>query len=483
MRLIPATWLSSHLKACFSFLFLLGIGFLLLSPALGAASSNAVYDLNQNRLIDAPDLLHTIRSMRQDTLEADFNADRQTDWQDLFLFAGRWGLEVGPAGLPPDPEDVAPPIDDTVPDDIYDDSAFIYSGEDKIQDGVDPGVMEATRVAVLRGQVFVRDATGLAGVKVTILDHSQFGWTYTRADGKYDLVVNGGTTLTLNYEHSGYLPAQRQITVPWRDYTWLPDVALVPLDSRVTPVDFLQPQVAQGSVVTDEAGTRQATLFFPQGTQAKMATPGGPGKILNSLSVRLTEYTVGENGAESMPALLPPQIAYTYCVELTADEAGTGTVEFSQPVAFYLENYLDFPVGDIVPVGYYDRAEAAWVPSQNGRIVEVVAVHEGVADLDIDGDGAADDQAALTALGVTDEERLQLGELYAAGQSLWRVPLAHFSPWDCNWPWGLGEGAEAPGQGPPEGYDPEDRDCPDTCLLYTSPSPRDRTRSRMPSSA
>ena len=25
--------------------------------------------------------------------------------------------------------------------------------------------------------------------------------------------------------------------------------------------------------------------------------------------------------------------------------------------------------------------------------------------------------------------------------------------------------------------------CPDLCLLYTSPSPRDRTRSRMPSSA
>ena len=27
------------------------------------------------------------------------------------------------------------------------------------------------------------------------------------------------------------------------------------------------------------------------------------------------------------------------------------------------------------------------------------------------------------------------------------------------------------------------RVCPDSCLLYTSPSPRDRTRSRMPSSA
>ena len=29
----------------------------------------------------------------------------------------------------------------------------------------------------------------------------------------------------------------------------------------------------------------------------------------------------------------------------------------------------------------------------------------------------------------------------------------------------------------------EHSDCPSSCLLYTSPSPRDRTRSRMPSSA
>src|SRR5665811_420394 len=33
-----------------------------------------------------------------------------------------------------------------------------------------------------------------------------------------------------------------------------------------------------------------------------------------------------------------------------------------------------------------------------------------------------------------------------------------------------------------EAYDPDDQ-APSACLLYTSPSPRDRTRSRMPSSA
>ena len=44
----------------------------------------------------------------------------------------------------------------------------------------------------------------------------------------------------------------------------------------------------------------------------------------------------------------------------------------------------------------------------------------------------ADDAAQLTALGVTAEERARIATLYTAGQSLWRVPLTHFSPWDCN---------------------------------------------------
>ena len=34
-----------------------------------------------------------------------------------------------------------------------------------------------------------------------------------------------------------------------------------------------------------------------------------------------------------------------------------------------------------------------------------------------------------------------------------------------------------------EGWDEAAKGCRYTCLLYTSPSPRDRTRSRMPSSA
>jgi len=37
----------------------------------------------------------------------------------------------------------------------------------------------------------------------------------------FDIAVNGGGLLTVNYEKAGYLSAQRQVQVPWQDYEWL----------------------------------------------------------------------------------------------------------------------------------------------------------------------------------------------------------------------------------------------------------------------
>ncbi|MCG8417153.1 MAG: hypothetical protein MJE77_04315 [Proteobacteria bacterium] len=76
---------------------------------------------------------------------------------------------------------------------------------------------------------------------------------------------------------------------------------------------------------------------------------------LNALAVRATEYTVGEGGQAAMPGSLPATSGYTYAVELSVDQAlqaGATRVEFSQPLPFYVDNYLDFPTGEIVPVGY-----------------------------------------------------------------------------------------------------------------------------------
>ena len=42
-------------------------------------------------------------------------------------------------------------------------------------------------------------------------------------------------------------------------------------------------------------------------------------------------------------------------------------------------DFLGFPVGGLVPSGYYDREQAAWVPSENGRVVQVLGVSGGLA--------------------------------------------------------------------------------------------------------
>jgi len=205
--------------------------------------------------------------------------------------------------------------------------------------------------------------------------------------------------------------------------------------------------------VTDADGTRQATLLFTPGTQATMQLPDGTTQPLTTLHVRATEYTVSDNGPLAMPAQLPSHSAYTYAVELSVDEAvaaGAPTVQFTQPVLFYVENFLNFPVGIPVPMGFYDRENGLWVASQNGRIVALISITDGVADVDSDGDGVSDDAGMLAALGITDAERQRLASLYGAGQSLWRIPITHFSAWDANWGWGPPPEATPPLQPDPQ---------------------------------
>jgi RHS repeat-associated protein len=269
----------------------------------------------------------------------------------------------------------------------------------------------------------------------------------------FDLAVNGGGLLTIEYRKAGYLPVHRQVQARWQDYAWAPDVAMIPYDNQVTPVDLslsVPIQVARGSVVADSDGTRQATLLFPQGTQAQMALPDNSTRPLTTLNVRATEFTVGPIGPSAMPAPLPPTSAYTYAVDLSVDEAtaaGATGVVFDRPVYHYVENFLNFPVGIIVPVGYYDKKLGAWVPSRNGRVIKIVSITEGTADIDTNGDGAPDNAALLAAMEINDAERGQLAALYQPGQSLWRVPIPHLSPWDFNFASALSPDAVPPNGG------------------------------------
>jgi hypothetical protein len=96
------------------------------------------------------------------------------------------------AGLPPDPATVAPPLSRSGVTDLGSATAFLYTGSNPIQTGVTNGTIESRRVAVLRGKVKERNNAPLTGVKISILNHPEFGQTLSRADGMFDLAVNGG---------------------------------------------------------------------------------------------------------------------------------------------------------------------------------------------------------------------------------------------------------------------------------------------------
>ncbi len=359
-------------------------------------------------------------------------------------------VSLGPDnGLPSNPATIAPTLDQTVASTTYDASQFLYTGSNPIQTGVQPGTIEAKRAAVIRGKVLDMQNNPLSGVTVSIKDHPELGQSQTRTDGQYDLAVNGGGVLTVNLVKSGFLPAQRTLSnVPWQDYATVEEAILLAKDNKVTTVDLNSPdpiKVAQGSVVSDNDGSRQASLLLPLGLTAEVYNPDGSKYAVQQLSLRFTEYTVGANGPKQMPGPLPPTSGYTYALEISADEAANkfaGTdVLLSQPVPFYVDNFLNMPVGIQVPVAYYDSEKAAWIPSDDGRVIKILNIANGMANLDTDGDGSADDG---TALGVTVAERTKLAQLYPAGQSLWRVMLAHLSTYDLNYGVSAQQGAVQP---------------------------------------
>ena len=154
-----------------------------------------------------------------------------------------------------------------------------------------------------------------------------------------------------------------------------------------------------------------------------------------------------------MPGELPPSSAYTYAVELSVDQAvqaGATDVAFSKPVVTYVDNFLHFPAGTIVPAAYYDETKGAWVPSTNGVVLKIVAEPAGVAEVDVTGDDVADTGAALDHVGnhgrrAGPARQRAIPSARASGAS----PCQHFTPWDYNWPYGCRVGDCPPPDEPP----------------------------------
>ncbi|MCP4349939.1 MAG: hypothetical protein GY795_31035, partial [Desulfobacterales bacterium] len=250
--------------------------------------------------------------------------------------------------------------------------------------------------------------------------------------------------MTVEYRKPGMITSHRQVHVPWNGIATVETIQMIGEDPVSTDVVFDgDPGTVtthQSTTVTDEFGSRSCTMVFTGDNRAYMTDENGADITeLATVSVRATEFVT----PESMPAVLPPASAYTYCAELGAD--GISRIRFEKPVIVWVDNFLKFDAGSIVPVGYYDRDSGVWVPSDNGTVVKLLDTDgDNITDaLDADGNGSPDD---LDGDGSYADEVTGLDDpvKYAPESLFWRVEVKHFTPWDCNWPYGPPAGATNP---------------------------------------
>ncbi len=300
------------------------------------------------------------------------------------------------------------------------------------------------RFSLVTGLVLNAQGEPLPSAVVTIHGRPEYGTANTDGEGRFSLPVEGGGTLTVSYRKAGLIPVQREVYVGWNDTIVAETVRMTAADAAATTIAFdgsgSSVRTHRSSEIADAAGRRACTLVFAGDNRAYLADESGnPALELETITVRATEY----RSPESMPARLPPASAFTWCAEFSVD--GAERVQFEKPVVVWVDNFLGFPVGEIVPVGYYDRDKARWLPMKNGRVVMLLDTDgDGSVDaLDADGDGQPDD---LDQNGSTRNEVLGLedNQQYLAGATYWRAAVTHFSPIDLNWPFGLPPDATPP---------------------------------------
>jgi RHS repeat-associated protein len=300
------------------------------------------------------------------------------------------------------------------------------------------------RFALITGLVDDFSGGPISGVSVMVKGHPEYGTVYTDSAGRFTIPVEGGSTVTIAYTKAGLIDSHRQVYVPWNDIAIAETIRMIAPDSVATAVSFdgspSSVTVHRSIEVSDAFGSRSATLVF-QGNNRAYAV-NELGEILHELpaiTVRATEYAT----PETMPSDLPPTSAYTYCVELSVD--GVKRVRFDKPVTAWVDNFLGFDVGTIVPVGYYDQDRGVWVPSDNGVVVRLLdSNNDGIVDaLDANDDNQPDD---LNSNGSYVDEVTGLRDpaSYAPDSTFWRVSITHFTPWDCNWPYGPPHDAISP---------------------------------------
>ncbi|XP_029114628.1 teneurin-3 isoform X2 [Scleropages formosus] len=151
-------------------------------------------------------------------------------------------------------------------------------------------------VSIIRGQVLTADGTPLIGVNVSFLHYPEHGYTITRQDGMFDLLANGGASLTLSFERAPFLTQHRTVWIPWNVFHVMDTLVMKREENSIPSCDlsgFVRPSplVVSSPLSTFFRSSSVDTPFIPE-TQVLQEETGIPGSDLHLiyLSSRAAGY-------------------------------------------------------------------------------------------------------------------------------------------------------------------------------------------------
>uniref|UniRef100_A0A8D8RGM7 Tenascin-like protein n=2 Tax=Cacopsylla melanoneura TaxID=428564 RepID=A0A8D8RGM7_9HEMI len=106
-----------------------------------------------------------------------------------------------------------------------------YAKKDNFNESVFWSNFNTSRSAVVRGRVVTSMGMGLVGVRVSTSTPLE-GFTLTRDDGWFDLLVNGGGAVTLQFGRSPFKPHTHIVHVPWNEVVIIDTITMQMGDDR-----------------------------------------------------------------------------------------------------------------------------------------------------------------------------------------------------------------------------------------------------------
>uniref|UniRef100_A0A6Q2WWC8 Teneurin-3 n=1 Tax=Esox lucius TaxID=8010 RepID=A0A6Q2WWC8_ESOLU len=142
-------------------------------------------------------------------------------------------------------------------------------------------------VSIIRGQVLTADGTPLIGVNVTFVHYPDHGYTITRRDGMFDLLANGGASLTLSFERAPFLTQYRTVWIPWNVFYVMDTLVMKKEENDIPSCDlsgFIRPSpvIVASPLSTCFRSSPEDGPIVPE-TQVLQEETSIPGSDLNLL--------------------------------------------------------------------------------------------------------------------------------------------------------------------------------------------------------